>query len=99
MFTSASGDALFTVSANRRNIHYRLTVRSIAAMTVAHIHLGRRGKTVRQPGRGNPRADQRQKRQIPPGSGKRTVKSMAARPQGAGRFFCRGCWQSRKWGI
>ena len=41
--TTATGDATFRLSESQRSIQYRLTVNNIAAMTEAHIHLGRRG--------------------------------------------------------
>ncbi|HHT46019.1 MAG TPA: CHRD domain-containing protein [Firmicutes bacterium] len=42
--TSATGDTVFKVSDDQMTMRFRLIVNNIANMTVAHIHLGRRGE-------------------------------------------------------
>ena len=42
--TSANGDAVLTVNQNQTQVSYRINVNSLQRMTVAHIHLGRRGQ-------------------------------------------------------
>lgn len=42
--TNATGDTVFTVSADQMTMQYRLTINNIANTTEAHIHLGRRGE-------------------------------------------------------
>ncbi|NLO88964.1 MAG: CHRD domain-containing protein [Clostridia bacterium] len=41
--TAASGEAVFQLLSNRTQLFFRLNVNSISNLTVAHIHLGRRG--------------------------------------------------------
>jgi len=42
--TSASGNAVLTVNQNQTQVSYRINLNSLQRMTVAHIHLGRRGQ-------------------------------------------------------
>ncbi|WP_195576641.1 CHRD domain-containing protein [Paenibacillus sp. 1001270B_150601_E10] len=42
--TAASGNASFTSNRSNTRLAFRLTVRNIAQVTQAHIHLGRRGE-------------------------------------------------------
>ena len=42
--TSASGNAVLTVNQNQTQVSYRINLNSLQRMTVANIHLGRRGQ-------------------------------------------------------
>ena len=42
--TNARGEAIFRLSADRKKLEFRLFLRNIENVTVAHIHLGERGE-------------------------------------------------------
>lgn len=42
--TVSTGNAVFQLSRDGTRLHFRLTVRNIARVTQAHIHLGRKGR-------------------------------------------------------